>query len=160
MISIIAAMTTNRVIGLNNQMPWHLPSELKYFKQITMGKPIIMGRKTFESIGKPLPGRVNIVITHQPNYHAEGILVADSLEHAIVLAGDVPEVMIIGGATIYQQALVLADKMYLTLIDLQCEGDAFFPAWDTKDWQIVEEQTQLADADNPYSFQKLILERN
>ena len=130
MISLIVAHDKNRVIGVNNKMPWHLPGELQYFKEMTMGKPIIMGRKTFESIGRPLPGRRNIVITRNPAYEADGIEDVGSVEAAIQLAGDVEEIMIIGGEQIFKESLSIADRLYITEIDYAFEGDTYFPAYE------------------------------
>jgi len=159
MISIIAAMAKRKVLGKDNKMPWHLPAELQYFKKITLGKPIIMGRKTFESIGKPLPGRENIVVTRQKDFIAAGVTIKHDLESAIAHVSHVDEVMIIGGANIYQQAINFADRMYLTLIDLECEGDAFFPNWNEHDWQVVSKAKHLADEKNNHSFETIVLER-
>lgn len=130
MISLIVAHDVNRVIGLNNEMPWHLPGDLAYFKKMTMGKPIIMGRNTFESIGRPLPGRRNIVITRNKAYSAEGIEVVHSLEEALTLVQAEPEIMIIGGQQIFTEALPMADRLYITKIDHSFEGDTFFPAYE------------------------------
>lgn len=145
-VSLIVAMTNDRVIGADNGLPWRLPADLKRFKAITMGKPILMGRKTWESIGRPLPGRRNIVISRNPEYVAEGAEVLASLEDALAASADAEEVMIMGGANIYEQALPLVDKMYLTLIDLDVAGDAHFPAFDMGDWQQVAEEVCLQDA--------------
>lgn len=149
--SLIVAMATNHTIGLDNTMPWHLPNDLKYFKQVTMSKPIIMGRKTFESIGRPLPGRTNIVITRQQDYQAEGIVVVNSLQEALDKAEEISlvdgydEVMVIGGAEIYQQALLQADCLYITHIHASIEGDAFFPNLNWEDWQEVKREDHAAD---------------
>ena len=156
MISLIVALDQNRVIGLNNAMPWHLPGELQYFKETTMGKPIIMGRKTFESIGRPLPGRRNIVITRNPQYDAQGIELAYSLEEAIKLAGDVEEIMIIGGQQIFTESLPLADRLYITEIDYAFEGDTYFP--DYEGWQKVSCQEPIQTPDG-YTFQYCIYEK-
>lgn len=156
MISLIVALDKNRVIGLNNAMPWHLPGELQYFKETTMGKPIIMGRKTFESIGRPLPGRRNIVITRNAQYDAEGIELAYSLEEAIKLAGDVEETMIIGGQQIFTESLPLADRLYITEIDYAFEGDTYFPAYEG--WQKVSCQQPIQTPDG-YTFQYCIYEK-
>lgn len=143
-VAIIVAQSSNRVIGIENRLPWHLPEDLKYFKARTLGKPIIMGRKTYESIGRPLPGRRNIVITRQPDWSAEGVDVADSLSDAVLLAQQVaqeegaPEVMVIGGAQIYQEALPLADTLYVTDVAIELQGDAFFPEISPERWQEVE----------------------
>ncbi|MGM9943304.1 MAG: type 3 dihydrofolate reductase [Lysinibacillus sp.] len=156
MISLIVALDKNRVIGLNNAMPWHLPGELQYFKETTMGKPIIMGRKTFESIGRPLPGRRNIVITRNPQYDAEGIELALSLDEAIKLAGDVEEIMIIGGQQIFTESLPLADRLYITEIDHEFEGDTYFPEYEG--WQKVSCQQPIQTPDG-YTFQYCIYEK-
>ena len=126
-ISLIAAMARNHVIGKDNQMPWHVPADLQHFKKITMGKPVIMGRKTFESIGRPLPGRQNIIISRDTAYLADGVDVVSSPAEALSLVGDAKEVMIIGGGQIYQHFLPMATDLYLTLIDAESEGDAWFP---------------------------------
>ena len=156
MISLIVALDKNRVIGLNNAMPWHLPGELQYFKETTMGKPIIMGRKTFESIGRPLPGRRNIVITRNPQYDAEGIELALSLDEAIKLAGDVDEIMIIGGQQIFTESLPLADRLYITEIDHEFEGDTYFPEYEG--WQKVSCQERI-QTPYGYTFQYCIYEK-
>ncbi|NVJ48962.1 MAG: type 3 dihydrofolate reductase [Gammaproteobacteria bacterium] len=149
-ISLVCAMAKNRVIGLQNQMPWHLPVDLKHFKATTMGKPIVMGRKTFESIGKPLPGRQNVVITRNDAYQVEGVDVVNSFSAALELLAHEPEIMITGGGNIYQQALPLADRLYLTFIDLEVEGDAFFPDFSHLDLSQTDYQKVLADENNPY----------
>ncbi len=127
-ISIIAAMTNNHVIGKNNALPWHLPADLKHFKNITMGKPIIMGRKTFESIGKPLPGRQNIILTRDKNYHIDGCTIIHSLDE-LQSCTNAAEIFVIGGAEIYKQLLPLTQKLYLTFIDTEIDGDSYFPEW-------------------------------
>ncbi|MCH1920219.1 type 3 dihydrofolate reductase [Shewanella sp. A3A] len=138
-IAMIAAMAHNRVIGKDNQMPWHLPEDLRHFKAMTLGKPIIMGRRTFESIGRPLPGRVNIVISRQTDYHADGITLVSSLNDALLAAGEVEEVVIIGGGQLYREALPLAQRLYITEIDLAVEGDTTFPEWDDGTWTLESE---------------------
>ena len=157
MISMIAAMAHDRVIGLDNQMPWHLPADLAHFKRVTLGKPVLMGRKTFESIGRPLPGRRNLVISRNPDYRADGVEVIDSVEAALaLLAGsDVAELMVIGGGHLYGQLLPRADRLYLTRIDLAVEGDTRFPAFDDGQWQRVDCESHSADEKNPhpYSFE-------
>ncbi|MBW8192316.1 type 3 dihydrofolate reductase [Neiella marina] len=136
-ISLIAAMGRNRVIGKDNKMPWHMPADLKHFKAVTMGKPVVMGRKTFESIGRPLPGRMNIVVTRDEDYRADGVEVVRSPTQAIELASKATEdVMIIGGGQIYQHFLPMATDLYLTFIDAEPEGDAYFPEWPTKFRQV------------------------
>jgi dihydrofolate reductase len=128
-LALIAARARNGVIGLDNRMPWHLPEDLAYFKRVTLGKPVVMGRKTFESIGRPLPGRLNIVVTRNPDWQAAGVQVAHSLDAALALAAAAApeEIMLIGGAELYRQALPQADVLYLTEIDAEFAGDAFFP---------------------------------
>ena len=134
-VSIIAAMAANRVIGKDNKMPWHLPEELSYFKQVTMGKPIVMGRNTFESIGRPLPGRKNIVLSSNTQLMIDGVTVVHSIEQALVAADNCDELMIIGGARLYEQMLPYADCLYLTDIKLNVAGDAFFPDFSIYQWQ-------------------------
>lgn len=153
-IALIAAQAENRVIGLDNKMPWHLPEDLQYFKKITLGKPVIMGRKTFESIGRPLPGRTNIVVTRQSDWRAEGVVTAPSLEQALSLAEQESpdELMVIGGAQIYAEALPLAQRIYLTQIHKEVEGDAWFPALGDQ-WVSVSRQDGHSDRqDLGYSF--------
>ncbi|MFM5472157.1 type 3 dihydrofolate reductase [Aeromonas veronii] len=156
-ISMIAAMAHDRVIGKDNQMPWHLPADLAHFKRVTLGKPVLMGRKTFESIGRPLPGRRNLVISRNPDYQAEGIEVVGSVEAALaLLAGSsVEELMVIGGGHLYAEMLPSADCLYLTRIDLAVEGDTRFPAFDDGQWQRIECESHPADEKNPhpYSFE-------
>jgi dihydrofolate reductase len=156
-ISMIAAMAHDRVIGKDNQMPWHLPADLAHFKRVTLGKPVLMGRKTFESIGRPLPGRRNLVISRNPDYQAEGIEVVGSVEAALaLLAGSsVKELMVIGGGHLYAEMLPSADCLYLTQIDLAVEGDTRFPAFDDGQWQRIECESHPADEKNPhpYSFE-------
>lgn len=152
-------MDRNGLIGQNNQLPWHLPADLKFFKSITMGKPIIMGRKTFESIGKPLPGRVNIVVTRNAEYRASGCMVALSLDEAIEKAGSVAEVMIIGGATLYQHALARTDRIYLTLIEAEMGGDTWFPSLQKPQWSQTQCATHDADEKSPFAYTFKILDR-
>ena len=160
-LSLIVATANKNAIGRNNELPWHLPQDLKYFKSVTLGKPIIMGRKTFESIGKPLPGRTNIVVTRQKNWTVAGVLVAESVEQALEMANQLPseqakvidEVMVIGGAEIYRHALPLADRVYLTKIDVDVEGaDAFFPELPDSQWKIVSDLSGDADANLQHRF--------
>lgn len=142
MISLIVAFDDNRVMGYNNKMPWHLPGDLAYFKKTTMGKPMIMGRKTFESIGKALPGRTNIVITRDLNYKAEGIIIVHSFEEALDVAKkEEKEIMIIGGEQIFRLALPIADVLYVTKIQHAFQGDTFFPQI-SDEWKIVSESEE------------------
>lgn len=159
-VSMIAAMANNRVIGQDNQMPWHLPADLQHFKRVTLHKPVVMGRKTFESIGRPLPGRRNVVITRNANYQAQGIEVVNSPDAALALLSEVQEVMIIGGGHIYEQCLPLCDRLYLTFIDLEVVGDTCFPDY-TKSahWQVTEEQLCDADEKNPHSYKFVTLNK-
>ncbi len=150
-ISLVAAMAANRVIGKDNQMPWHLPADLKHFKAVTLGKPVVMGRKTFDSIGRVLPGRRNLVISRTPPTDSRGAEWVTSLAQALELLQGYDEVMIIGGGEIYRQALPLAQRLYLTDIELTTEGDAFFPDYHAvADWQLVQQSEHPADAQNPY----------
>lgn len=157
MISLIVAHDHNHVIGYENGMPWHLPGDLQYFKEKTMGKPMIMGRKTFESIGRPLPGRRNIVVTRDANYRADGIETATSIEEALALAGDVPEIMIIGGEQIFRLSMELTDRIYITKINHSFKGDTFFPTYE-EDFVLVSSQ-EPETAPEGYTFQYQIFER-
>lgn len=137
-ISLVAAMSKNRVIGINNKLPWHIPEELQHFKKITMGKPMIMGAKTFEALGrKILPGRMTIVLTRNQDLHGAGFIVAHSVDEALTAAGNVPEVMVIGGAKVFAEFLPLAQRIYLSIIPQEYQGDAYFPELDLKKWSLV-----------------------
>lgn len=151
-ISLIVAMAKSRVIGLNNQMPWHLPADLKHFRQLTLHKPIIMGRKTYESIGCVLPKRRNVVITRQNTLNNNEIEIYHSLSDALSALRDEPEVMVIGGQMIFAEAMPLAETLLITEIDLQVEGDTFFPAWDASHWELANQTEHQKDADNPYDY--------
>lgn len=144
-ISLIAAMGKNRVIGKDNSLPWKLPEDMKRFRELTAGKPVVMGRKTFESIGKPLPNRKNIILTRDKNYKADGCIVVHSVDDALNATKESNEVMIIGGANIYGQFLPIANKMYLTLIDADFEGDAYFPEYDKSEWGEVKREEHKND---------------
>jgi dihydrofolate reductase len=158
-ITLIAAMARNRAIGFDGGMPWHLPAELKHFKASTMGKPIVMGRKTWESIGRALPGRQNIVVTRKRAYQAEGCTVVPSFDEAMEAAvGE--EVMIIGGGQLYRQALPLANRMILTLVDCESEADTWFPEWNKDEWREISRRSQAADDNNPLAYKVLELERS
>ena len=159
-VSLIAAMAKNRIIGKDNDMPWHMPADLKHFKAVTLNKPVVMGRKTFESIGRPLPGRRNIVITRNKEWQAEGVEVVFTPESALELLKDTQEVMIIGGGNIYKQFLPMADQLYLTFIELEVEGDTQFPDWKSAGvWQQTETIDNKADDKNPYDYQFATLTR-
>jgi len=153
LISIIVAMAKNCVIGKDNEMPWHLPADLGHFKTITLGKPIIMGRKTYESIGRALPGRINIVMSRDKNYRLEGCETVTSLEEALTLVNDVQEVMIIGGGFLYEQTISTADRLYLTFIDLDVDGDTLFPEYEQLDLTEVKREKHLKDEKNPYDYE-------
>ena len=159
MISLIVAASTNNAIGIRGDLPWRLSGDLKRFKAVTMGKPIIMGRKTWDSIGRPLPGRQNIVITRQPGFSAEGCDVVASVAEAVALAGDVDEVMVIGGSQIYELALPSADRIYLTRVHAQLDGDAFFPEVDESQWRLISEERQVADERNDFDYTFRIYDR-
>ncbi len=158
-ISLIAAMDRRRVIGRGNALPWTMPADLKHFRELTRGKPVIMGRKTFESIGRPLPDRINIVITRDPAYRADGCIVAHSPAAAVAAAGDTPEIMVIGGEHIFREFLPLAQKMYLTLIDADIGGDTFFPEWNPDQWRETSREEHPADKNNPYPYIFIMLEK-
>lgn len=159
MLSLIAAMATDRVIGIDNQMPWHLPADFAWFKQQTMGKPIVMGRKTFESIGRPLPGRTNIVISRQPQVSNEQLVWVSSLEEALAAAGEAEEIMVIGGGHLYSQLLPRADRLYLTHVDAEFEGDTQFPEYDPDQWESIYSEFRDADEANNYALCFEILTR-
>ncbi len=145
-------MANNRIIGKNNQMPWHLPADLAHFKKMTLGKPIVMGRKTYDSIGRPLPGRKNIVVTRSKTFKADGITVASGLKQALKEAGDVEEIIIMGGGNIYRQMLPKADRLYLTFIDLEIDGDTQFPDYTTQKWIETCREVRAADEKNKYQL--------
>ena len=165
-LSLIVAAAENGVIGSNNALPWHLPEDLKYFKRTTMGKPIVMGRKTWESIGKPLPGRTNIVVSRNCEYQAEGARVVQNLDEALALAEQVglidgsEELLVIGGATLYEQALPRADRLYLTRVHADVDGDTFLPEIDWSQWREQGRDPFYADGPNPYDYTFYIYERN
>ena len=158
-INLIAAMANNRVIGLDNQMPWHLPADLKHFKSITLKHPVVMGRKTYQSIGKALPGRHNIVVTRDPDYHLEDAEVVNDLNTALNVCADASDIMIIGGANIYNQMISKADRLFLTLIDLEVTGDTYFPDWRELGFQQTAMEQHQADENNPYNYQFVTFER-
>lgn len=158
-ISIIAAMADNRVIGIENRLPWNLPADMKWFRQQTIGKAVLMGRKTFDSIGKPLPNRRNIVVTRDPGLKIEGCDVVSTIEDALQLCADENEVMIIGGASFYAQMLPRAQRLYLTLVHTEVEGDAWFPEIDFNQWRETERIDHHADEANAFDHSFVILER-
>tara|TARA_R100001143_G_scaffold12646_1_gene13850 strand:- start:14491 stop:15018 length:528 start_codon:yes stop_codon:yes gene_type:complete len=164
-VALIWAQSQNRVIGRNNALPWYLPEDLKYFKRVTMGKPIVMGRKTWESIGRPLPGRTNIVISRNPEFQAEGVKVVPTFEDALALAEKVclinggDEVIIMGGAQIYEMALPYADRLYMTQVHAHVDGDAWFPEFELSEWHELGREDHAAADPNPYDYSFVILER-
>ena len=151
-ISIIAAISENNAIGKDNKLPWHLPADLKHFKSLTIGHHIIMGRKTFESIGKPLPGRTTIIITRKTGYKADGCIIVSSIENAISAVKNDSECFIIGGAEIFNQTVPLADKIYLTRIHQHIEGDTFFPDIAPGLWNKISEERNNPDEKNEYDY--------
>ena len=157
-ITLIAAMGKNRAIGLDGKMPWHLPAELQHFKQATMGKAILMGRKTWQSIGRPLPGRQNIVISRDPGFVAGGADVVNSLEAALEIS-QVDEIMVIGGGQLYELALPLAEHMILTLIDIEPDADTWFPLWDKEQWKKTHERQFKVDDQNALAYRIVELTR-
>lgn len=157
-ISLIAAMAADRVIGMENAMPWHLPGDLAWFKRNTLNKPVIMGRKTFESIGRPLPGRLNIVISSQPGSH-DGVTWVTSVDDALSAAVNAEEVMIMGGGRVYDQFLKRANRLYLTHIDAEVEGDTHFPDYEPDQWESVFSEFHDADEANSHGYCFEILDR-
>ncbi|MBN1378309.1 MAG: dihydrofolate reductase [Gammaproteobacteria bacterium] len=160
MLSLIVAMDRNRVIGKDGQLPWHLSADLKHFKAITMGKPIIMGRKTFDSIGRPLPGRRNIVVTRHKGFHVHGCECVENLAQAIELSNGDSEAVIIGGAQIYRSALPLVERMYITLIEHEFDGDAWFPEYNHAEWNLIEsEKHRQQDDKTGFYYQFMTFDR-
>jgi len=158
-VSLVVAMSRNRVIGRDNDLPWRLPNDLLHFKALTLGKPIVMGRKTFQSIGRPLPQRTNIVLTRDPAYQAPGCTVCASLEDALRLVSQEPEVMIIGGAAIYRLALPRADRIYLTEVHADLDGETRFPELDLSEWTQVGREDHRADKRHAFDYSFLTLDR-
>jgi dihydrofolate reductase len=165
-VSMIAALAAGRVIGSENRMPWHLPADLRHFRQVTLGKPVIMGRRTFESIGRPLPGRTNIVLTRDRHWQAPGVLIAHTPRQSLDLAGQADEVMIIGGGSVYEHFLPIANRLYLTYIDARLAGDTRFADYRQYanehgfEWRMLDEQRHPADEHNPYDLRFVILARS
>ncbi len=159
LISIVAAMSENRVIGRGNRLPWHLPADLAHFKRLTLNKPILMGRRTWESLPGLLPRRTHVVVTRDRTYHADGCILVDSPEEAIAAAGDVREVMVVGGAALYREMLPVAQRMYLTLVAAAVDGDVFFPRWDRTCWRESVREERGRDGPNPYDLTFITLER-
>ena len=151
-LNVIAAMARNRVIGINNTLPWRLAADLQHFKALTMGHHIVMGRKTYESIGKPLPGRTTVIVTRDATYRVEGCLTANSIDAAIAACGEDPDVFFVGGAELYAQVLPRADRLHLTEIQAEFEGDAHFPEFDRSAWQEIARQVQQSPEGLGYHF--------
>ncbi|QOL26637.1 type 3 dihydrofolate reductase [Thalassotalea sp. LPB0316] len=159
-LSMIVAHADNRIIGKDNDMPWHLPADLAYFKKTTLGKPVIMGRKTYDSIGRALPGRQNIVISRDPTLTINGVDVVQSVDQALALASGVEEIMVIGGGAIYQHCMPKADKLYITHIDANIDGDTQFPEYDlVNDWQLLSSETRQPDEKNAYMLRFNVYQR-
>ncbi len=157
---MIAAMAEDRVIGLDNKMPWHLPADLAFFKKVTLGKPVIMGRKTHQSIGFPLPGRQNIVLSRDPTLQIEGVMCVQNMRQALKIVQDASEVMIIGGASLYEKYLAQVDCLYLTFIDLKTRGDTYFPDYEkSANWQEITREEHFKDNKNAYNYQFVTLKR-
>lgn len=149
MIAMIACMARNRVIGKNNQMPWHLPEDLKFFKRTTMGYPVVMGRRTYESIGQALPGRENIILTRDKHFTADQCRIVHRVEDVLQMKKDL---FIIGGAATYEQFMPYADRLYITIIDQDVEGDTFFPVIDPEEWRLIKREPGIKDENNPYDY--------
>ncbi|MBP6015415.1 MAG: dihydrofolate reductase [Candidatus Promineofilum sp.] len=162
-IAYVVAMDDNRLIGRNNALPWRLPDDMAWFRQQTLGKPCIMGRKTYDSLPvrfRPLPGRLNIVITRNMDYEAPGAIVVHSMEDALRAAGEVEEIVIVGGADLFRRLMPVVDRLYLTQVHGAAEGDVFFPEYDRAQWQEIYRQEHAADERHPYAFTWLILDRS
>jgi len=158
-ISLITAMDCNRLIGDNNQLPWHLPADFAHFKAVTMNKPVVMGRKTYESIGKPLPGRTNIVLSRNTDTEYEGVTCVSNFDEACAVVPEAEELMVIGGSTIYEMLLPQANRMYITYVDAEFKGDAWFPEFEENQWLETESVSRKADEKNLYDCRFVTLER-
>lgn len=160
MISLLLAMDKNQLIGKDNDLPWRLPADLAYFKRVTMGHPIIMGRKTYDSIGRPLPGRENIIVTRDTSYKAEGCKVIHSIEDIVKMSEETDqELFVIGGAEIFKEILPHSDRLYITEIEEEFEGDTYFPAFDKDEWKIISKEKGIKDEKNPYEYTFLVYEK-
>jgi dihydrofolate reductase len=158
-VSLIVAMAENRVIGVNNTLPWRLPADLKHFRRLTTGHAVIMGRRNYESIGKPLPDRTNIVVTQNLRYQAPGCIVVHSIDEALRRAANDPEIFVIGGAKIYEQTLDRADRLYLTLVHATIPGDTYFPEINGAEWAERENERHEAEEKNSYAFSFITLDK-
>jgi dihydrofolate reductase len=157
-IAFVVAVDRNNVIGKDGRLPWHLSDDLKYVRKLTTGKPLIMGRKTYDSIGRPLPNRTNIVLTRDPSFRPDGVLVASTPQQALALAGDAPEIIVFGGAQIFDLFRAKADRIYLTKVDAESDGDTFF-SFEPREWRVVEDRHHDADAKHAFAFDWLTLDR-
>jgi len=158
-VSIVAALAETGVIGVGNRLPWHLPADLRHFRELTMGKPVLMGRRTHESIGRPLPGRLNLVLTRDASYDAPGCRVVGGFDEALAGCADAPEVMVIGGAAVYARALPHATRLYLTRVQQPFAGDVYFPAYAEEEWSVRDRDPHPADSRNPWPYVFVTLER-
>lgn len=159
MISLIAAMGQQRELGFEGKMPWHLPADLQHFKAITLGKPVVMGRKTYESIGKPLPERLNIIMTRDKYFYVPDCVIAHTLVEAVETVDETKEIMVIGGSHLFEQFLPFASRMYLTFIQASFPSDTYFPEWDSDEWQVIDEELHNKDEKNSYDYQFVTLDR-
>lgn len=158
-ISFVVAYDRRRAIGKDNRLPWRLPDDMKHVRQVTIGKPLIMGRRTWDSIGRPLPGRTSIVLTRDRDFRCDGCLVARTADEALKLAGAAPEVIVFGGARVFEEFLPLADRIYLTEVETEVDADTYFPKLDPADWREVERMRHSADERHPYAFSFVTLDR-
>lgn len=159
MLAIIVALSENNVVGIENRLPWKISADLRRVKALTMGHHILMGRKTHESIGKPLPGRTNVIISRNGNYSAEGCVIVNSLDAALELAKQDPEIFVFGGGEIFKQALPLVQKIYMTRVHTNIDGDTYFPELNPEEWQLTEEERHAADEKNEFDYSFLTYER-
>jgi dihydrofolate reductase len=157
-IAFVVAFDRRKVIGKDGRLPWRLPDDMRHVRKLTTGKPLIMGRRTYESIGRPLPDRTNIVLTRDPAFHPEGVVVARTPEEALTVAGDAPEVIVFGGAEVFRQFLPMTDRIYLTEVDADVGGDTFFD-FDAADWRVLDSEEHPADERHAYPFKFMTLER-
>lgn len=158
-LAIIVATDQQGLIGDNNDLPWRLSADLQYFRRVTMAKPLIMGRNTHESIGRVLPGRKNIIVTKNKSFHADGCTVVNSIDDALLACEDVDEVMVMGGASLYEQLLPIADKLYLTQVHASLTGDTWFPAWSKDEWSEISREDYQADEKNEYDYSFIVYEK-
>jgi len=158
-IAFVVARDRRGVIGKDGRLPWRLPDDMRHVRELTVGKPLIMGRRTFDSIGRPLPDRVSIVLTRDPAFRCDGCLIARTTDEALALAGDAPEVIVFGGAGVFKDFLPRADRIYLTEVDTEVAGDTYFPALDPREWREAERKAHPADAKHPFAFTFVVLER-